>query len=249
MKKTFLLLFAFIAALTGMAQVQLPYQEINYNVHYHWGIIDVMIAHGKVTLSTNGNQFNGTLDGNSIPWDGRVFCVSDTLQATMTPGSPVSHETVTYENGWYLKPKTTVYRSGNFDPTNPANYKNIKGQGTLDADANTMEAVTVTADMLGMFYYYHEIDFDSMSPGQQITIPITVEGGVNQQVVVTYNGKSTYNASGVTYPTYSTSFEYSYNGAMSGYPVQAEVATGSRIPVLLSASLPIGKVEMIYDGE
>lgn len=249
MKKTFLLLFAFIAALTGMAQVQLPYQEINYNVHYHWGIIDVMIAHGKVTLSTNGNQFNGTLDGNSIPWDGRVFCVSDTLQATMTPGSPVSHETVTYENGWYLKPKTTVYRSGNFDPTNPANYKNIKGQGTLDADANTMEAVTVTADMLGMFYYYHEIDFDSMSPGQQITIPITVEGGVNQQVVVTYNGKSTYNASGVTYPTYSTSFEYSYNGAMSGYPVQAEVATDSRIPVLLSASLPIGKVEMIYDGE
>lgn len=249
MKKTFLLLFAFIAALTGMAQVQLPYQEINYNVHYHWGIIDVMIAHGKVTLSTNGNQFNGTLDGNSIPWDGRVFCVSDTLQATMTPGSPVSHETVTYENGWYLKPKTTVYRSGGFDPTNPVNYKNIKGQGTLDADANTMEAVTVTADMLGMFYFYHEIDFDSMSPGQQITIPITVEGGINQQVVVTYNGKSTYTASGVTYPTYSTTFEYSYNGAMSGYPVQAEVATGSRIPVLLSASLPVGKVEMIYDGE
>ena len=249
MKKPILLLFAFMAALTGMAQVQLPYQEINYNVHYHWGIIDVMIAHGKVTLSTNGNQFNGTLDGNSIPWDGRVFCVSDTLQATMSPGSPVSHETVTYENGWYLKPKTTVYRSGSFDPTNPANYKNIKGQGTLDADANTMEAVTVTADMLGMFYYYHEIDFESMSPGQQITIPITVEGGINQQVVVTYNGKSTYNASGVTYPTYSTTFEYSYNGAMSGYPVQAEVATSSRIPVLLSASLPVGKVEMIYDGE
>ncbi|MDE6795932.1 MAG: DUF3108 domain-containing protein [Muribaculaceae bacterium] len=240
MKKTFLLLFAFMAALTGMAQVQLPYQEINYNVHYHWGIIDVMIAHGKVTLSTNGNQFNGTLDGNSIPWDGRVFCVSDTLQATMAPGSPVSHETVTYENGWYLKPKTTVYRSGNFDPTNPANYKNIKGQGTLNADSETMEAVTVTADMLGMFYFYHEIDFESMSPGQQITIPITVEGGINQQVVVTYNGKSTYNASGVTYPTYSTTFEYSYNGSMSGYPVQAEVAASSRIPVLLSASLTVG---------
>ncbi len=248
MKKTILLLFAFVAALTGMAQVQLPYQEINYNVHYHWGIIDVMIAHGKVTLSADGNQFNGTLDGNSIPWDGRVFCVSDTLQATMTPGSPVSHETVTYENGWYLKPKTTVYRSGNFDPTNPANYKNIKGQGTLNADDDTMEAITVTADMLGMFYYYHEIDFESMSPGQQITIPITVDGGMNQQVVVTYNGKSSYNASGVTYPTYSTTFEYSYNGAMSGYPVQAEVAMSSRIPVLLSASLPVGKVEMIYDA-
>ncbi len=249
MKKTILLLFAFFAALTGMAQVQLPYQELGYNVHYHWGIIDVMIGHGKVTLSSSGNQFNGTLDGNSIPWDGRVFCVSDTLQATMTPASPVSHETVTYENGWYMKPKTSVYRSGAYDPQNPANYKNIKGQGTLNADGETMEAITVTADMLGMFYYYHEIDFESMTPGQQITIPITVEGGVNQQVVVTYKGKSSYNASGTTYPTYSTTFEYSYNGSMSGYPVKAEVSVTDRIPVLLSASLPIGHVEMIYDGQ
>lgn len=249
MKKTILLLFAFIASLSGMAQVQLPYQELSYDVHYHWGLINVMIGHGKVTLSSSGNQFNGTLDGNSIPWEGRVFCVSDTLQATMTPGSPLSNETVTYENGWYMKPKVTVYRTGSYDPQNPANYKNIKGEGTLNADGETMEAVTVTADMLGMFYYFHEIDFESMSPGQRITIPITVEGGMPQKVVVTYIGKSTYNASGTTYPTYSTTFEYSYDGTMSGYPVRAEVSMDSRIPVLLSASLPIGHVEMIYDGQ
>lgn len=249
MKKTILLIFAFIATLSGMAQVQLPYQELGYNVHYHWGLINVMIGHGKVTLSSNGNQFFGTLDGNSIPWDGRVFCVSDTLQATMSPGTPVSQETVTYENGWYMKPKASVYQSGGYNPQNPANYKNIKGQGSLNADGETMEAVTVTADMLGMFYYYHEIDFENMTPGQQITIPITVEGGENQEVVVTYRGKSSYNASGIAYPTYSTTFEYSYNGSMSGYPVRAEVSMGERIPVLLSASLPIGHVEMIYDGQ
>ncbi|MBD5279497.1 MAG: DUF3108 domain-containing protein [Bacteroides sp.] len=249
MKKTLLLLFAFVAALTGMAQVQIPYQELNYNVHYHWGLINITIGHGKVTLSSDGGRLNGTLDGNSIPWEGRVFCVSDTLQANMTPGSPLSHETVTYENGWYLKPKTMQYNSQGFDPQNPANYKNIKGQGTLDADAQTMEAVTVTADMLGMFYYFHEIDFESMSPGQQISIPISVEGGSPQTVVVTYKGKSDYNAYGVSYATYSCTFEYSYEGSMSGYPVQAEVACSSRIPVLLSASLPIGHVEMIYTGQ
>ena len=247
MKKTILLLFAFIASLTGMAQVQIPYQEIGYNVHYHWGLINVMIGHGHVTLNTDGNQFNGTLDGNTIPWDGRVFCVSDTLQATMTPGSPVSHETVSYQNGWYLKPKTSVYHSSGFDPQNPANYKNIKGEGTLDADGQTMEAVTVTSDMLGMFYFYREIDFENMTPGQQLRIPIS--GGEAQEVVVTYNGKSSYNAAGVTYPTYSTTFEYSYQGSMSGYPVKAEVAVEQRIPVLLSASLAIGHVEMIYDGQ
>ncbi len=246
MKKTILLLFAFVAALTGMAQVQIPYQELSYNVHYHWGIININIGHGKATLSSQGNQYNATLDGSTIPWEGRIFCVSDTLNATMTPGTPFSHETVTYENGWYLKPKVMEYRSGGFVASNPANYKNIKGQGELNADTQTMEAVTITADMLGMFYYFHEIDFESMSPGQQITIPITVDGGYAQSVTVTYNGKSTYTAGGTTYPTYSTTFEYTYHGSMTGYPVTAEVAMSSRIPVLLSAELAIGHVEMIY---
>ncbi|MDE6340927.1 MAG: DUF3108 domain-containing protein, partial [Muribaculaceae bacterium] len=186
MKKTILLLFAFIAALSGMAQVQIPYQELPYNVHYHFGLVDVNIGRGKVTLSSEGNQFNATLDGNTIPWEGRIFCVSDTLNATMTPGSPLSRERVDYENGWYLKPKVMEYRSEGFTASNPANYKNIQGQGYLDADPQTMEAVTVTADMLGMFYYFHEIDFGSMSPGHQITIPI--DGGYSQYATVTYNG-------------------------------------------------------------
>lgn len=241
MKKTILLLIAFVAALTGSAQVQIPYQELSYNVHYHFGIVDVNIGHDMVTLSSQGNQFNATLDGNTIPWEGRIFCVSDTLNATMSPGSPVSRERVDYENGWYLKPKVMEYRSEGFVASNPANYKNIQGLGNLDADPQTMEAVTVTADMLGMFYYFHEIDFGSMSPGQQITIPI--EGGYSQFATVTYNGLSSYGG----YATYSVTFEYSYQGVSSGYPVQAQVDRSSRIPVLLSADLAIGHVEMIYE--
>lgn len=241
MKKTILLLFAFVAAITASAQVQIPYQELNYNVHYHFGLVDVNIGHGIVTLSSQGNQFNATLDGNTIPWEGRVFCVSDTLNATMNAGSPYSRETVDYENGWYLKPKVMEYRSNGFVASNPANYKNIQGQGQLDADGQTMEAVTITADMLGMFYYFHEIDFASMSPGQQVTIPIN--GGYAQSVTVTYNGVSSYNG----YSTYSVAFEYTYQGASSGYPVYAQVDQSSRIPVLISADIAIGHVEMIYE--
>ncbi len=247
MKRIFLIAVIILSALAGKAQVNIPWQEINYNVHYHWGLIDVMIAHGKVTLQCDGGNFYGTLDGNSIPWDGRVLCISDTLRARMTPGSPLSRETVTYENGWYLKPKVTVYNSGSFNPTNPANYKNIYGAGTLDADANTMEAVTVTADMIGMFYYFREMNFPAMSPGQQITIPIAVEGGAPKSVNVTYNGPSSYQINGVTYPSYACTFEYSYNGSMSGYPVKAEVSSSDRIPLLLSAELPVGHVEMIRE--
>ncbi|MDE6007273.1 MAG: DUF3108 domain-containing protein, partial [Muribaculaceae bacterium] len=125
--------------------------------------------------------------------------------------------------------------------SNPANFKNIAGQGELDADSETMEAVTITSDMLGMFYYFHELNFDNMSAGQQVTIPI--EGGYSRSVTVTYNGRSEFGGM----PTYSVTFEYSYDGASSGYPVQAQVDQNSRIPVLLSAELAIGHVEMIYE--
>lgn len=241
MKKQLFLFLALFTFVSVAAQVRIPYQELPYKVHYHWGLIDIAIGHGKVTLSSEGNQFNATLDGNSIPWEGRIFCVSDTLNATMSPDTPYSHEIVNYENGWYLKPKVMEYRREGFDASNPDNYKNIAGQGELSADPQTMEAVTITADMLGMFYYFHEIDFENMSPGQQITIPIT--GGYSGSVTVTYNGKSTYGC----FMTYSASFEYEYEGADCGYKVHAEVSRNDRIPVLLSADLAIGHVEMIYE--
>lgn len=246
MKKALLLVFSILSAFIAKAQVNIPYQEIPYDVNYRWGLVDVNIAHGVVTLQTDGNQFIASLDGNSIPWEGRVFCISDQLRATMEPTDGLSHEIVTYENGWYRKPLVSQYRDNSYDPNNPANYKNIKGEGSLDADSDTMEAITVTADMLGMFYYFHQINFDTMNPGT-FSIPITVEGGYQQTVSVTYNGKSTYTVGGVTYPTYSVSFEYSYHGAMSGYPVQAQVSVSSRIPLLLSADLPVGHIEMIHN--
>ena len=246
MKKTCLLIFTFLTALVSKAQVNIPYQEIPYDVNYRWGVVDVNIAHGIVTLRTEGNQFIASLDGNSIPWEGRVFCISDQLRATMEPADGLSREIVTYENGWYRKPLVSQYRSGNYNPDDPANYKNIKGEGSLNADASTMEAVQVTADMLGLFYYFHEINFEAMNPGT-INIPITVEGGYQQSVAVTYHGKSTYNVGGVAYPTYSVSFEYTYHGAMSGYPVYAQVSASSRVPLLLSADLPVGHIEMIHN--
>lgn len=245
--KRFVLCALCAIALSATAQVSIPHQEIGYNVHYHWGPVDVHIAHGTVEMGTDGERFTATLDGNSIPWNGRVFCISDTLVADMSPqAGGLSRESVSYETGWYMKPKVREYRSGNFNPTDPANYRNIAGDGNLSASANTMEAITVTSDMLGMFYYFNEMDFENMARGTRTVIPIA--GGYSTEVAVTYLGQNTYIADGVQYATYEVEFEYSYEGAMSGYEVHAQVAQEGRIPVLLSASLPVGHVEMIYDG-
>lgn len=242
MKKLLLIFAVVISSLATKAQLNIPYQELRYDIHYHWGLIDVQIAHALVTLNSDNGNFYATLDGNSIPWEGRVLCVSDTLRADMTSDS----ETISYINGWYLKPKTNEFRSSAFNPQNPANYKNILGGGTLNADSDTMEAIDVTANMLGLFYTYRDLDFENMSEGQSVTIPITTPDGGSERVVITYKGKSQYQIGGTVYPTYDTVFEYSYHGAMCGYTVDCQVGATNRIPIYFATSLPVGHVEMIY---
>lgn len=248
MKKTLLFIAILIASLSALAQVNLPYQKLNYKVHYHLGPINVHIANGTATIYTEGNELRATLAGESIPWKGHVFCVSDTLYAKMTPSNGYSKEKVIYENGWYRRPTTAQFKSGSFDSQNPANYKSIQGQGSLDASAETMEAITVTADMLGLYYFYHEIDFEKLDPGQQIIIPIISQSGSPEKAVINYIGKSTFDDEGTIYPVYEITYEFTFDGQMSGYPVKTYIGQFDRIPLYMSASLPIGHVEMIYSN-
>lgn len=247
MKKFLLIAMIALACAMAKAQVVIPSQDIHYNVNYHWGLIDVMIARGVVHVESDGSSFYGTLDGTSIPWEGRVILVSDTLGASMQRYGDTFRETVNYQSGWYRRPRAADFGSARYNPDDPAYYKNIAGQGAYDASHDSMEAITVTSDMIGMYYYAHAIDFAALEPGSQVRVEIS--GGYARELLITYNGKGTYAACGSTYPTYDCTFEYSYAGTMSGYPVECHIGVTDRIPMLLSASLPVGKVEMLYDPE
>ena len=245
MKKLFFLTFGCMMFLMTYAGVKIPSTVIPYDVNYHWGIIDVNIAHGTVKYESDGTNFSGTLDGVSIPWEGHVILVSDTLETKMIPGDKYSKEKIEYQSGWYRRPKAKYYRSNDYDPSNPENYRNIAGQGQYDASSNSMEAITITSDMIAMYYYAYEIDFENLEVNQKFTIPI--DGIYAQEVTVTYLGKGSYEIENTNYPTYNMMFEYNYKGKMSGYPVQMRVRQSDRLPIFVSASIPVGKIEMIYN--
>lgn len=226
------------------SQTVIPRQEIPYNVKYHWGLVDVMIARGNVVVESDGRNFYGTLDGTSIPWEGKIICVSDTLHAEMNIEGGNIHETVLYQNGWYRHPSVAQFRGACYNPDDPAIYKNIAGGGSYDASDDSMEAIMVTSDMIGMYYMAHVLNFPAFKPGDRFTIPIN--GRYAHEVVITYQGEGTYSVDGDTYPTYNCTFEYSYGEGLSGYPVECQIGVSNRIPLLFSASLPVGKVEMLY---
>lgn len=245
MKKFLLITIACITGFVANSAVKIPFTDVPYNVNYHWGIINVNIAHGNVKYECDGNNFHGTLDGVSIPWEGHVILVSDTLDTQMLPGNKYSIEKVNYQSGWYRRPKAKYFRSNDYNSSNPENYKNIAGAGEYDASKNSMEAITITSDMLGMYYYIYEIDFEKLTPNQKFTI--NIEGVYAQEVTVTFLGKGSYEIENEVYPTYNIMFEYNYNGKMSGYPVQMRVRQSDKLPIFLSASIPVGKVEMIWN--
>ncbi|MFG6386288.1 MAG: DUF3108 domain-containing protein [Muribaculaceae bacterium] len=245
MKKLVILSMIIAGALAVSASVNIPFTEITYNARYHIGLIDVSIGKGVVTVNSDGENFEGTLNGKSIPWEGKIFCISDTLRARMSPASEYSPETVEYINGWYRKPSAKDYGSSDYNPNNPEAFKNIHGQGSLDASDNTMEAVTITADMLGLFYYARQINFPELREGQTITIPIETPDGP-EKVRITYKGRSSIDIDGRDFDTFATVFEYSYHGEMSGYEVAMDIDADTGIPVKFSSELPIGHVEMTY---
>ena len=248
MKRALLLSLAAMAAMGMSAALPAGYQpeKVNYDVTYRWGFINKVAGHGTIETSCSSDgHFQGTLTGHSIPWGGRIYSVEDKLlvnfEGIAEAGLPT--EKITYKLGRYYKPELS--QANSFDFSNPATYWTTDGTGTLDASADTKEAVTITADMLSLFYYVKAIDFAQAAPGAKYNIKITNPDGTASGLTITYGGEQTVNVGPVEIPTYAIVFNYDYDGAPSAYPVHAWVSKEGRIPVIISAQLVIGHMEMI----
>lgn len=223
----------------------IPPVAIKYKVNYHWGLINTTAAYGTVRLEATGNSLTASLDGHSISWGGRQYTVSDTLKVITMPGrGPLyARQNVLYRAGRYSKPLVSLLSSPAYNPGDPANYRTISGQGTLSASPRTMEAVGISCDMLGIFYLFRYMDFTALQPGQTLLMSVNMPRTGMQHAMITYLGPDQYQDS----PSYKVHFEYTYRGVRSGYPVTCQVERSSRIPLLISASLDIGRMEMIRE--
>ncbi|MDE6206492.1 MAG: DUF3108 domain-containing protein [Muribaculaceae bacterium] len=243
--KRILCIFAVLMGLVTSVSAQ---QDVyHYKIKYKFGIINKTAAHACVHINTQGDLFTATMDGNSISWGGRVYCVQDTLVARMShqPGPAAVREQVVYQNGWYSKPRTSEYLDGTFSMSDPASYRNTAGAGQLDASSSTMEAIKITTDMLGLFYSFRYLPLADMTNGATVVLPVTGASGANQNVSITYNGVEDCSVDGADFSVYNCTFEYYYQGRPSGYRVRCLVECESRVPLLFSTDLPIGHVEMI----
>lgn len=218
----------FAGAAATMAQDFGPEEHI-YSINWKWGLINMNAAQAHVKTSCSNGNFFGTLTGQSIPWEGHIYAVSDTLQATLQSGA----ECIDYVNGWYRKPKA---KGPQLPEDNPESYLTIQGQGELNGSDATMEAIAVTANMLSMYYYARCIDFDCMKAGQELSIPISGNGNKPTMLRITYNSPCECG--------YSITFSYDFDNVPDSYEVECEIDSASRLPVMFSSNIRIGHVAM-----
>lgn len=221
MKRTALILvFTLAATVIGWGK------DYTYSVVWHWGFVDIHA--GNVTISVTDQTedgFSGALVGRSVPIKGDVMSISDTINAVLT----LDRAEINYINGIYSR-----HAKGQI----PTLYRNIHGQGELNASTETMEAVTITALLPGFFYYARQMEFDKMDEGDSVAVTFANDGEEGR-LLITYHGieESDYG------PAYSISLIYDMEDTAE-YPIWCLVSTDDCTPLTFSTTLHIGHVQM-----
>lgn len=243
-------MLAAVMLLATAAGASAQTERHTYEVSYTLGFLKKHVGDAHVTLRFgDGGRFDATLNGRSIVWDGRVYAVSDTLRAVMGLNDGVIGvtERLTSVIGWYSKPYERQLRDGSYRLSDPAFYRTTAGKGHLDASEETMEAVKITADMLGLFWFFRHMDFSRLRNDVAYVVPVLGTGGSVpvQHVRLTYRGSGMCACGGCDVAVEKVTFEYYFRGRPSGYPVECCVERATGLPLSFSAGLRIGHFRMV----
>lgn len=226
-------------------------ETLRYKVMFKWGLINSQAGNATLQLKDNGNNYKAMLVAASEPWADRIYKVRDTLLSTMEKGTmlPLRYDKIAHEDGKYGHDAITYIRQGNQVTGHCTRFKRKK-DNSISTDSITLQARGTTVDMLSVYYYLRAMDFQSMKPGESVTINI-FSGKRKELLRLKYLGNETVKIDKTPYQSYRVSFTFTSDGkAKTSDDIEAWISIDSqRIPVKLEGKLPIGKIRCLYIGE
>ena len=224
-------------------------EVLNYKVIYKWGLIHKQAGRATFRLQDRGSQNQATMAARTEPWADRFFKVRDTLITVFDKSTrlPSSYHRIAHEDGSYAHDHLVFSQFP--DGKTQAKCVRIRRGKKATEDTRTeidLEAQGATVDLLSSFYYLRNMDFSHMKPGQQKVINI-FSGKRKELLTIAYVGRETVEIDKRKFACYKVTFKFTSEGKKkTSDPIEAWIATDSRIPVKLVGSLPIGKVQCIY---
>lgn len=249
MRKILLAVYAFTVCVFGMNAWTVPTETLHYSVNFKWGFIDANA--GVATLTTanipGSDRFRATLTGRSVDLLGHYYSVGDTIVGTIMSATmqPVYTEHLSNRSGEFSIETITYDTSG---ASSEGNIVKRYPDGKVLRSRVSHYGGGLTLDLLAVFYYIRQIDYEQMQPGEKVTVNI-FSGSNPETLSVTYNGRQEIDFDGSQRPVYNISLNFT---AAAGSTANADrmdvsIATDdSRIPLLINGALKVGHIECRY---
>ncbi len=243
-----------VATLAFIAEAKIPTytnERLQYRVTYKWGFIQKKAGSAEIKLTRDSTEFSAMLTARTQPWADRIFMVRDTLRGTMRLNdmAPTQYIKATHENGVYRHDVLDyTYNPDNTITAKSKRYKKKKNAVTERSDT-TLHAPMPGTDMLSVYYLVRRLPFESMAVGT-VAYANIFSGKKIEDLAVKYAGIETVKLDEVEYNCYRIDFTFSSERLKdSSAPMRAWISTeGSRIPIKLEGELPVGKIQVLWEG-
>ncbi|MBE6305406.1 MAG: DUF3108 domain-containing protein [Bacteroidales bacterium] len=248
-------LLLFTSIISFMVEASIPTytnEHLQYRVTYKWGFIQKKAGSAEITLRRDSTEFSAILTARTQPWADHIFMVRDTLKGTMrlSDMAPTQYIKATHEDGVYRH--DVINYTYNPDNTITAKSKRYKKQKNTPAERSdtVLKAPMPGTDMLSVYYLVRRLPFESMKVGTVAYAKI-FSGKKIENLAVEYAGLETVKLDGVKYQCYRINFTFSSERLKnSSAPMRAWISTeGNRIPIKLEGELPIGKIQVLWEGK
>ncbi len=218
---TLCLVLATIAFKAGARTV--PDEVLHYGVRFKWGLIDANVGIAKLTTRNipGTGMFTATLSGKSVDLFGHYYEADDTITGSIMSDAMQldSTQKIAREHGVFSI--ETIH--GNVVQSHVSDY----GSG-------------LTIDLLSVFYYMRQIDYNRYPKGQHFHINVT-NGTQIETLDITYMGKENLQDGE---ETFKISLTFTSHESGKSDILNAWISTDSRrIPLRIDASLSMGHME------
>lgn len=226
-----------------------PDETLHYSVNFKWGFIDANAGIASLSTHNNpdGDNFTATLTGKSVDLLGHYYEVGDTIVGNMMSANtlPIYTQHISSEEGMFAI-ETFTYNTSP-DASLGEIVKRFS-DGKVERKRISHYGGGLTLDLLAVFYYIRQIDYESLSEGDKVTVNI-FSGSNPETLTVVYNGTTMVNVDDNERQAYSISLSFSAedNGQTNEDSMAVTIAADdSRIPLTIDGSLKFGRLQCRY---
>lgn len=226
-------------------------ESFKYVVSYKWGLIHKDAGDVTITKKTKGDGYELRMVASTRPWADRIYKVRDTIVSVTQKEHyrPLSYSFIAHEKNKFKRDEIKYTYSGNHVKGAAHKYREKKNGEVYESD-KTLEGELPVYDMLSIYFFLREIDYDNLKSGETVNATI-FSGDKVEQLTVKSLGKEMVKLKDKSErEAWHIQFKFtSGGGKKSSDDINCWISTDStRTPLLIIGNLPIGQIRVNYTG-